>query len=120
MPRSLTPAEPARQAMAARRCCRPFTVRGRPRRKSHFRGSIRAAFAFAVYASQAPLRCHPRKTRFRLAATLCRTGLVTRQVPSRKVSDSVDSASTSSFPFPRLCLAHTAYEVNGAVKHHGG
>jgi hypothetical protein len=48
------------------------------------------ASALAVYASQAPLRCRPRKTRFRLVANLCRAGLVTRQIPSRKVSDSAD------------------------------
>ena len=38
MPCSMTPAEPTRQANAARRCCRPLTVRERPRRHSHFRG----------------------------------------------------------------------------------
>ncbi len=74
MPCSLTPAEPLRQAIAALGCCRPF----------HYKDDLsetcisrlhHTASALAVYASQVPLRCRPRKTRFWLVANLCQAGL---------------------------------------------
>ena len=45
-------------------------------------GLNHTAFDLAVYASQCRLPA-PRKTRFRLLARLCRTGLVTRRVPMK-------------------------------------
>jgi hypothetical protein len=45
----------------------------------------------------------PRKTRFRLVATLGRTGLVTRWVPMRSFLGQYPTNS----PSPRLCLAHS-------------
>ena len=46
----------------------------------------------------------PRKTRFRLVASLCRAGLVTRWVPSRRFQ-LIPSSS------PRLRLAHPIYSI---------
>jgi len=69
-------------------------------------GAVHTAYDLAVYAS--PLRLPSRrKTRFRLAATLGRTGLLpARSV--RKVSETPLSPLTHviSSPFPRLRLAH--------------
>jgi len=90
MPCSLTPAEPSRQALCGARVLSPFRYTRTTPAKVSLSRLDHTASAPAVYASQAPLRCHPRKTRFRLAANLCRAGLITRQVPFRKVSDSAD------------------------------
>ena len=46
-------------------------------------GLNHTAFDLAVYASQVTVTRSPRKTRFRLLAQLCRTGLVTRRVPMK-------------------------------------
>jgi len=73
MPCSLTPAEPSRQAFTALRCCRPAHYRD-DLDDTCLSGLTRTAFALAVYASQAPLRCRRRKTRFRLVANLYRAG----------------------------------------------
>jgi hypothetical protein len=50
-------------------------------------GLYRTALALAVYASQSRVTPRPRKTRFRLLARLCRTGLFTRRVPSKGFKD---------------------------------
>jgi len=87
-------------------CCLPTPRTGSASTKSDF-GALHTAYALAVYAS--PLRLPSRrKTRFRLAATLGRTGLIpARSV--RKVSKTPLSSLTHviSSPFPRLSLAHT-------------
>jgi hypothetical protein len=70
-------------------------------------GAQHTAYDLAVYAS--PLRLPPRrKTRFRLAANLGRTGLVPAR-SARKVAETPLSPLTHviSSPFPRLRLAHT-------------
>ena len=88
-----------------RRCCLPTPDTGSASTRSDF-GALHTAYDLAVYAS--PLRLPSRrKTRFRLAATLGRTGLIpARSV--RKVSKTPLSSLTHviSSPFPRLSLAH--------------
>ena len=49
----------------------------------------------------------PRKTRFRLLATLCRAGLATRWAPQKVSASCFDMASS----FPRLLLAHGRFSV---------
>ena len=94
-------ARPLRQ----RRCCLPTPDTGSASTRSDF-GVLHTAYDLAVYAS--PLRLPSRrKTRFRLAANLGRTGLKpARSV--RKVSKTPLSSLTHviSSPFPRLRLAH--------------
>jgi len=88
-----------------RRCCLPTPDTGSASTKSDS-VALHTAYDLAVYAS--PLRLPSRrKTRFRLAATLGRTGLIpARSV--RKVSKTSLSSLTHviSSPFPRLRLAH--------------
>lgn len=70
---------------------------------------IHTAFGFAVYASQAPLRdIGPRKTRFRLVASLCRAGLSPAGSHLRGFR-SVDACVYIASPSPRLSLAHNAW-----------
>ena len=91
-----------------RRCCLPTPDTGSASTKSDS-VALHTAYDLAVYAS--PLRLPSRrKTRFRLAATLGRTGLIpARSV--RKVSKTSLSSLTHviSSPFPRLRLAHAWY-----------
>jgi len=88
-----------------RRCCLPTPDTGSASTRTDF-GALHTAYDLAVYAS--PLRLPSRrKTRFRLTATLGRTGLIpARSV--RKVSKTPLSFQTHviSSPFPRLRLAH--------------
>ncbi len=97
------------------RCCLPTPDTGSASTKSDF-GAIHTAYDLAVYAS--PLRLPPRrKTRFRLAATLGRTGLSpARSV--RKVSETPLSPLTHviSSPFPWLSLAHTWHVSRGLCR----
>ena len=92
-----------------RRCCLPTPDTGSASTRSDF-GALHTAYDLAVYAS--PLRLPSRrKTRFRLAATLGRTGLIpARSV--RKVSKTPLSSLTHviSSPFPRLSLAHAWHQ----------
>jgi len=97
-----TDARPSRH----RRCCLPTPRTGSASTKGDF-GALHTAYDLAVYAS--PLRFPSRrKTRFRLAANLLRTGLIpARSV--RKVFKTPLSSLTHviSSSFPRLRLAHT-------------
>jgi hypothetical protein len=82
------------------RCCLPTPDTGSASTKSDF-GAIHTAYDLAVYAS--PLRLPPRrKTRFRLAATLGRAGLIPAR-SDRKVSETPLSSTDSRhlFPFPQ-------------------
>jgi hypothetical protein len=74
MPCSLTPAEPSRQAIAASGCCRPCHY-GDDLGETCISRLHHTASALAVYASQVPLRYHPRKTRFWLVTNLYQAGL---------------------------------------------
>ena len=82
------------------RCCLPTPDTGSASTKSDF-GAIHTAYDLAVYAS--PLRLPPRrKTRFRLAATLGRTGLSPAR-SDRKVSETPLSSTDLRHlvPFPQ-------------------
>ncbi len=79
------------------RCCLPTPDTGSASTKSDF-GAIHTAYDLAVYAS--PLRLPPRrKTRFRLAATLGRTGLSPAR-SDRKVSETPLSSTDLRHLFP--------------------
>ena len=57
------------------------------------------AWALAVYASSAPLRCRRPKTRFRLLARLYRVGLATHRVPTKGFADAIVTSSPPSPSF---------------------
>jgi len=98
-----TPAGPERQAIRRSRCCLPRMARCRLPHVANFGAQLHGlhlgCLSFAVTVTLAP-----RKTRFRLVATLGRTGLdpqdLFRKFPS-------DSSHVISSPFPELCSAHT-------------
>jgi hypothetical protein len=99
-----TPAGPSRQAIRRSRCCLPLLTRRRLPR-SRFRGSITRPASLAVYASQRRLP-EPRKTRFRLVATLGRAGFDPQDQFGKFPSD---SSHVISSPFPELCSAHARF-----------
>lgn len=57
------------QAIAAQECCRPWTLRRRPRRQCAFRGSLTQPSASLSTLRRRPFAISPRKTRFRLVAS---------------------------------------------------
>jgi hypothetical protein len=107
-PAQLIPVDPQCQASTTSTVLPSHSRTGSASTMSDF-GAQHTAYDLAVYAS--PLRLPSRrKTRFRLAATLGRAGLIpVRSV--RKVSETPPSQLTHviSSPFPRLRLAHAWY-----------
>ena len=95
-------------ALRARRCCLPQARLCRPHHVT-LSGLTLVARSLAVYASQPPSRCRPRKTRSP-AAVLCLTG--TGLSPARSFREV--SARYMASSSPRLCLTHRA-GVSGRV-----
>ena len=102
-----TPVEPERQAIQRSRCCLPLVTQRRLPRVVDFgaqsHGLHLGCLRFEVTVTQAP-----RKTRFRLVATLGRTGLDPQDLFGKFPSD---SSHVISSPFPELCSAHTTYHI---------
>jgi len=124
MPGSSTPADRTCQALSARpiwpsaiftTSAPRFWVLSRLNRRACSSGCLRFA---------APIARGPRKTRFRLLARHCRTGLVTRTVPFTRFSFHVLRHGHTSLP--RLCLAHkkrtqaAGRKVNTVGRRHQG
>jgi hypothetical protein len=82
LPCSPTPAGPPRQAVTSV-WLGPRCTHGEGSPREVISGLHHTASGLAVYASQCGIAPAPRKTRFRLLAKLCRTGLVTRRVPTK-------------------------------------
>lgn len=102
MPCSSTPAGSPRQALAAIRCCLPPIEQRRHPRLSQFRGSItRPAHSLSTLRSMGyPI---PRKTRFRLVASLCRVGFS----PTGSLCKVSEQPPFRPSQLPRLALAHS-------------
>lgn len=108
-------------------CCRRLPRRRRLPRPKHFRGSItQLAHSLSTLRSQGRSLCPgPRKTRFRLAATLGRTGLITRKILTKGFCDCFP-LSQALPGAPRTCLSEqgdlppAALDVkeSGARPHH--
>lgn len=103
MPCSYDPGGPQCLAFAALRCCLPRPLQRRlltiPDFGAQSHGLLVRCLRFAVPAFPDP----PRKTRFRLVASLCRTGLS----PVGSSSKGFRSISLHlAFSFSTLCLAH--------------
>jgi len=100
-----TPAGPERQAIRRSRCCLPLLARRRLPRIVDFgaqsHGLHLRCLRFAVTITRAP-----RKTRFRLVATLGRAGLDPQDLFEKFPSD---SSHVISSPFPELCSAHARF-----------
>ena len=102
VPCSPTPAGPSRQATTARRCGLPLFVQRRLPRFASFEaqshGPHTRCLRFAGWTTPPP-----RKTRFRLSATLCRTGCFLLQGPNER---SQPCLITSHQPFPSFLDAN--------------
>ena len=102
VPCSQTPAGPSRQATTARRCGLPLFVQRRLPRFASFEaqshGPHTRCLRFAGWTTPPP-----RKTRFRLSATLCRTGCFLLQGPNER---SQPCLITSHQPFPSFLDAN--------------
>jgi hypothetical protein len=102
-----TPAGPERQAIRRSRCCLPPLTRRRLPRLVDFGAQSHGLHLRCLRFAAAVTRA-PRKTRFRLAATLGRAGLDPQDLFGKFPSD---SSHVISSPFPELCSAHTTYHL---------